>query len=585
MRPLLFLLRLFVTIYLSVTKSPCLMYKTIRKIVILLIIFNSSITKAQVGIGTTSPDASSILDVSSSNKGLLLPRMSTAQRDAIATPSEGLMIYNTNTNCLEINSGTSGVPNWNCIVGESTVGIAIGNFQGAYINSVAFTASNKIEVTITNNETSSVDFTFSNSDLTLSGTSSGLSIATTFPTSVTLATGASRVVEYTLSGTPTSTGSLSAIWTQGTTTASNTTNIVNGDATFSLPQTVSIISINDGTPLVDIQGVADNGSNQLTVSIPYTSGTGAYDAYTGTYTLNNSGTGEGGDANSFRLTYPSGTFSATGNIIATIEVDGDGSFNAEKQLFGVQKAIATLDFQVNGNSKGNVNLDILGGITDRNFANANHKFIYIPVTAADGNIWLSNNLGANYANMNHIEFSPAQQASAFNDHHAYGSLFQWGRYSDGHELINYTNSSTGTGVNSLTSTNATSDTPNDNLFIIENSFPNDWRIPKNDNLWQGVNGINNPCPQDYRLPTEIEIHALALAEGITSSTTAANSSLALSASGRRIYTTGSISNLDSFGYYWFSTINGDYARGIIISGPNYLDLRRANGFAVRCIKD
>lgn len=48
---------------------------------------------AQVGIGTTTPAASSILDVTSTSKGVLIPRMSAAQRTAIAAPAEGLMVY------------------------------------------------------------------------------------------------------------------------------------------------------------------------------------------------------------------------------------------------------------------------------------------------------------------------------------------------------------------------------------------------------------------------------------------------------------------------------------------------------------
>ncbi len=39
------------------------------------------------------------------------------------------------------------------------------------------------------------------------------------------------------------------------------------------------------------------------------------------------------------------------------------------------------------------------------------------------------------------------------------------------------------------------------------SYHYDWRSPQNDNLWQGVNGINNPCPSGYRLPTEAELEA------------------------------------------------------------------------------
>lgn len=47
----------------------------------------------QVGIGTVNPDASSMLDINSTEKGILTPRMSTAQRIAISEPANGLLVY------------------------------------------------------------------------------------------------------------------------------------------------------------------------------------------------------------------------------------------------------------------------------------------------------------------------------------------------------------------------------------------------------------------------------------------------------------------------------------------------------------
>ena len=71
-----------------------------KKIVFSLMILFSSLLEAQIGIGTTTPNASAILDVTSTSKGLLLPRMTTSQRDAVASPASGLMIFNTTTNKL-----------------------------------------------------------------------------------------------------------------------------------------------------------------------------------------------------------------------------------------------------------------------------------------------------------------------------------------------------------------------------------------------------------------------------------------------------------------------------------------------------
>jgi hypothetical protein len=48
-----------------------------------------------IGIGTTTPQSSAVLDVSSNNKGFLLPLVSSSQRIAIANPANGLLVYDT----------------------------------------------------------------------------------------------------------------------------------------------------------------------------------------------------------------------------------------------------------------------------------------------------------------------------------------------------------------------------------------------------------------------------------------------------------------------------------------------------------
>ncbi len=62
---------------------------------------------AQVGIGTTSPQASSMLDVTSTSKGVLVPRMTNTQMLAISTPVAGLQIFNTTYNSIYTYNGSA----------------------------------------------------------------------------------------------------------------------------------------------------------------------------------------------------------------------------------------------------------------------------------------------------------------------------------------------------------------------------------------------------------------------------------------------------------------------------------------------
>ncbi len=68
--------------------------KTMKRIILSVALIALSFTSfAQAGIGTTSPDASAVLDVSSVTKGFLPPRMTETQMNAISSPVEGLFVY------------------------------------------------------------------------------------------------------------------------------------------------------------------------------------------------------------------------------------------------------------------------------------------------------------------------------------------------------------------------------------------------------------------------------------------------------------------------------------------------------------
>ena len=82
-----------------------------KKIVFFLLV--SFCAFSQTGIGTTTPDASAKLDVTSTTKGLLAPRMTSAQRAAITLPANGLLVYQTDgVSGFYVNTGTSASPVW-----------------------------------------------------------------------------------------------------------------------------------------------------------------------------------------------------------------------------------------------------------------------------------------------------------------------------------------------------------------------------------------------------------------------------------------------------------------------------------------
>jgi uncharacterized protein (TIGR02145 family) len=87
--------------------------KKISFLIALLLLFSNAIF-AQMGINTdnSAPDPSAMLDVKSTTKGLLIPRMTLTERDAISNPATGLLIFCTSNNQYYSNKGSPSTPNW-----------------------------------------------------------------------------------------------------------------------------------------------------------------------------------------------------------------------------------------------------------------------------------------------------------------------------------------------------------------------------------------------------------------------------------------------------------------------------------------
>ncbi len=185
------------------------------------------------------------------------------------------------------------------------------------------------------------------------------------------------------------------------------------------------------------------------------------------------------------------------------------------------------------------------------------------VTSATGRVWMDRNLGA------------SRVATSVTDAEAFGDLYQWGRLKDGHEKRN----------SSTTTTLSSTDNPRHNNFILASSGPDHWRSPFNNNLWQGENGINNPCPAGFRLPTVVEWREEVNSWSSKDANGYFSSPLKLTTIDYRSHEDGQLYDL---GGYWSSTVYNSGAKGLLCENYdlNYIgSISRSEGLRVRCIKD
>jgi hypothetical protein len=220
--------------------TKCLKFRSSSLLFIFLIVLGTVPAFAQLGIGTTNPAASAALEVSSpgNNKGILIPRLSAAQKDAIVNPAEGLLIYQTTAPVgFYYYVGTS----WKWIANATDLS-SVGNAATATklatprnINGVAFDGSADITVPAV---TSISALTLGTSGTDLSSTVANGSttpvITLNIPTASATNRGALSSADWTTFNGKQNTITLTTTGTSGAATfASNTINIPNYGSTFS----------------------------------------------------------------------------------------------------------------------------------------------------------------------------------------------------------------------------------------------------------------------------------------------------------------------------------------------------------------
>jgi uncharacterized protein (TIGR02145 family) len=321
--------------------------------------------------------------------------------------------------------------------------------------------------------------------------------------------------------------------------------------TASLPLGV-VSTINCGSATITGTLTIGTAASGVSVIVPYTGGNA------GTYGAQSvSSTGVVGltatlSADSVTVTLANGAGSLIYTITGTPTTSGSASFAI---TLGGQSCAFTVSVSDTSSTYPAGTVHCAGATTVVDVTN--------PTT---GKIWMDRNLGA------------TQVATSSSDVSSYGDLYQWGRGNDGHQCRNSV----------ITSVLSATDQPTNGNYIVSSTGNLDWRSPQNNNLWQGVNGINNPCPTGYRLPTETEFEAERLSWTSNNANGAFNSVLKLTLGGfRTADSPGAIIQVNSLGGNWTNTIYGGNSKAIAFSAVNSEIgwSNRGTGYSVRCIKD
>ena len=575
--------------------------------------------RGQVVVGGTIPDPSALLDVQSSSQGVLLPRLTTTQRDAIISPATSLVIFNTTTNCLELNLGNPVSADWVRVNCRSGV-VSMLDCGGAVVTGSLITGTSASGVS------ADVSYTDGNGAVydVQSVASTGLTGLTAVLSAGNLASGAGTLT-FSITGTPAVGGTASFALSMGGQSCSL-------DVPVYVPGSIS--ALNCAGAVITGLAVSGEAASGVSASVPYTDGNGG--AHTGqtvastgvtglTATLGAGSFASGAGNLSYAIT---GTPSSAGTASFALNIGGQtctlavtvvapgaisalncsgntvaGTLSSGQAASGVSASVpytggnggphsgqtvsstgvtgltATLSAGNFASGAGNLSYAITGtpaSVGTASFAlNIGGQTCTLnvivcstvcraKVTATDYKDFMCYNLGA--ANTSACPFTPSWEIN--------GAYWQWGRFTQAAEGPTATDPKVGAVIGWNTTDAA-------------------------DGSWaDGSKTASDPCPDGYRVPTKAQW------EGVVANNTKTNvgtftfsatnygagkkfgDQLMLPAAGDRSDADGECSNRGAYGSYWSSfQIGTTLARSLnFSSGPaSIITNSRAQGNSVRCI--
>jgi len=430
------------------------MKKLLQSVAIMATSFTSF---AQVGIGTSTPNASAALEIKSTNQGLLPPRLSVDEVLAIDTPSEGLLLYCTDCDVK---------------------GIFV--FNGIYfiglIDGLGLNAARTAIIT---------------SNAVLAQIGSEADASTSAVTAAQLHTILPALTNV----------------TNGNEAAYRSYNN-NNAVLFSNPATQA--EVQAAIAIVNSNAVLEKIATQQTVTLQ-----------------------------ELQLLTTTGRIDAKLDSYNNYIVHFDPAFTDAKATLAEVNAMYTL--------------------------------LTTNVVTNIGRIWMDRNLGA------------ANVAAASNDASAYGDLYQWGRTTDGHQMI----------TSVIASGPIDSGKEGSDFITVEAGPPpvggGDWLSEHANRRWDdNTKGAQDPCPSGFRVPSITEWKNEV---SISSISGAFLSPLKLTTPGLRSFKKGDFALKNVNGFYWSSSVsssNGNLSQFLKTEREDVITTKsfpKAFGFSIRCIKE